>query len=68
MWEYLERNLKADVNILQQQQQQLYWPLHLTEIKLTWNKKSKLKGCWLPKITKKLTKLGSQITYNKLQY
>ena len=25
----------------QQQQQQLYWPLHLTEIKLTWNKKIK---------------------------
>ena len=25
----------------QQQQKQLYWPLHLTEIKLTWNKKIK---------------------------
>ena len=28
--------------------------------------KLKLKGCWFPKITKKLTRLGSQITYNEL--
>ena len=30
--------------------------------------KLKLRGCWLPKITRKLTRPGSQITKNKLQY
>ena len=25
-------------------------------------------GCWLPKISRELTRLGSQITQNQLQY